>query len=421
MFKAHTPPGRPVGRLGMAILILTATSPASAQLIFRGSFESAPDDGLRAIVAWQDDRDNNGAYQIRSQGLTVDGSAFLADFTVNTVAAGQQINPQMAMAADGGFVVVWEDDVNSGDYYEVYARGFNPDGSERFATLTVNVATAGQQRFPDVAMAANGDFVVVWEDDQDGNQLYQIRGRGFDIDGNPRFGTITINGVGAGNQVNPAIGMAADGRFAVSWSDDSDGNGFYQIRARGFSASGGERFDDITVNTQGAGQQLGSDLAMAADGRFVVSWEDDQQNDYSYRIFARGFHANGSQRFADIDVSGAGAGSQYQPAIAMAGDGDFVISWMDQDHQVMARGFAADGGERFAEQVLNDDTLFPQQRPAVAVASDGSVVLVWEALGAGGFYTLQGRPLGVTGTPGGVFSVSSATSGIQGAAAVVAQ
>ena len=125
--------------------------------------------------------------------------------TVNSVASGQQLKPDVAMADSGDFVVVWEDDKDNNGYYQIYARGFNANGSQRFADMTVNSVASGQQLKPAVAMTIDGKFVVVWEDDKDGNGYYQIYARGFNANGSQRFADMTVNSVASGQQRRPAI------------------------------------------------------------------------------------------------------------------------------------------------------------------------------------------------------------------------
>jgi hypothetical protein len=173
-----------------------------------------------------------------------------------------------------------------------------------------------------------GDFIVAWEDDQDGNNVYQILARGFSANGSQAFSDQTVNSVAAGQQLKPAVAMDASGNFVVVWEDDQDGNDVYQILARGFHADGTERFADITVNSVAAGQQLKPAIAMDASGNFVVVWEDDQDGNGVYQILARGFHAGGSERFADITVNSVAAGQQLKPAIAMVRKALFYLPYV---------------------------------------------------------------------------------------------
>jgi hypothetical protein len=136
-------------------------------------------------------------------------------------------------------------------------------------------------------MANDGDFVVAWEDDQDGNGAYQIYARGFSITAAQRFGVITVNTEAAGQQYAPSVGLRGDGGFAVSWQDDQDANGSYQILARDFTAAGVQRRADFTVNSDASGQQLSPVTSMDDQGRFVVAWQDDMDGDGKSLILVR--------------------------------------------------------------------------------------------------------------------------------------
>ena len=159
--------------------------------------------------------------------------------------------------------------------------------------MTVNTDESGQQILPDIAMDGSGDFVVVWQDDKDGNGKYQIYARGFDANGAEGFPDMTVNSVSTGQQLKPAIAMDGSGNFVVLWEDDKDGNGTYQVYARGFDAGGVERFGDRAVNTDSTGQQLAPAIAIDGDGNFIVAWEDDVDDNDFYQIVVRGLDASG--------------------------------------------------------------------------------------------------------------------------------
>ena len=42
-------------------------------------------------------------------------------------------------------------------------RGFNANGSERIGDFTVNTVASGQQLAPGIGMASNGDFAIAFE------------------------------------------------------------------------------------------------------------------------------------------------------------------------------------------------------------------------------------------------------------------
>jgi hypothetical protein len=102
------------------------------------------------------------------------------DMPVNSVSTGQQLKPAIAMGPNGNFVVVWEDDKDNNGYYQIYARGFSADGTEFLPDMAVNSEASGQQYLPDVALDDDQNFIVVWQDDLDRNLYYEILARGIE-------------------------------------------------------------------------------------------------------------------------------------------------------------------------------------------------------------------------------------------------
>lgn len=385
-----------------------------AQTIFSDSFESEMLMPLYFISVWQDQQEDGNETQIRANG----SEGLFPDTTLNDLYPGVQNTPAVAVAADGSFVVVWEDDTDGNGLFQVHARGFHADGSERFGRITVNTESAGQQRHPDIAMAPNGQFVVVWEDDPENNGLYNIRGRGFHANGTQRFSERTVAMTGPGSELDPSVAMADDSSFVITWADDTDYNGFYQINARGFFDNGTERLAAFTVNSAGAGQQIQPDIAMAPNGDFVIAWSDDQDTNWFFEVMARGFLANGTERFADTTLNEDGVASQYRPAVGVAAEGHFAAAWVDQNYRIKARQFDASGVPQSGDTVLNGDGLLLQNRPAIDITTEGEFVVLWDQLDDDGRFILKGRRLTADGQAGPEFSASSAGSGDQVNAAV---
>ncbi|HEY3448577.1 MAG TPA: metallophosphoesterase [Myxococcales bacterium] len=350
----------------------------------------APVLGLTAaggfVMAWEDDSssaDGAGMHDIMVRGFSPGGCQSFAQKAANAVTAGQQRLPSIGVAGDGRFAVAWEDDSDANGSFQIYARGFAADGAERFATLTVNATAAGQQRSPALAMAPDGRFVVAYEDDQDGDGKFQVRLRGFTAAGTQSFADRSAHDDALGMRAKPSVAMAADGSFVVAWEDDSDGNGSYQIHARGFAADGAPRWARATVNSVSTGQQRKPVVAADALGGFVVAWQDDQDADGNYNILARGFEPAGTQRIADFPAHLVLGGQHLNPTIGMAPDGSFVIGWQDDadangTYQIRARAFSPTGVQRKAEFTLNRLASGQQRLPAVGFGSGGRLVAGWE-------------------------------------------
>ncbi len=89
---------------------------------------------------------------------------------------------------------------------EIRARAFFVSGQENHPQFTVNLGTQGDQRRPRIAAFAEDGYVVTWEDDYDRNGLYQINAQRFDSRHNPAGGLQVVNQFAQGQQRQPAIG-----------------------------------------------------------------------------------------------------------------------------------------------------------------------------------------------------------------------
>jgi hypothetical protein len=108
------------------------------------------------------------------------GEALGQEFRVNTFSSGSQLYSTVAMDADGDFVITWSSSAQDGSGYGVYAQRYNAAGQAIGDEFQVNTYTNNSQRFSNVAMDADGDFIVNWTSNgQDGSsygvyaQLYR--------------------------------------------------------------------------------------------------------------------------------------------------------------------------------------------------------------------------------------------------------
>jgi hypothetical protein len=138
-------------------------------------------------------------------------------------------------------------------------------------------------------MDAQKRYVVTWQDDSNDNRVYQIKLRGFSAtNGQERISQRTVNTDSSGQQLSPQIAMAPSGAFAVTWADDRNDNGIYQIRTRRYAASGSARTPkDETVNRVKHGQQSVPSIAMNSS-KHIIAWRDDMEENQLGEILATG-------------------------------------------------------------------------------------------------------------------------------------
>jgi hypothetical protein len=295
-----------------------------------------------AVIAWEDDRNTNGVYQIRARLMKRDGTFVGPDFTVNQQSKGQQIWPQAAMSANGDFVITWMDR-RSGNY-QVYVRGFHADGTSKFDEFRVNTGgTSSWLWHPTVSMSCAGDFVVAWADSRAAHSAVYMRG--FYEDGSQRFPETKLSPDDGLEHVMPVVGVSPyNAHVVIAWQGgsgdrtaDEDWRGgietwnwhmWAKLLVRGFTLDGNAVFPQRYVNdTQPNGQEFQASISVNGRGESVVAWDN-----FNAQIRAAAFDASGNP-FGPPIVVRPHATRRWcgRPEVALSDVSAFLITWEESD------------------------------------------------------------------------------------------
>ena len=307
----------------------------------------------------------------------------------NAHTANQQISARAAVGPDGSFVVAWTsvDQAGTGSGQDVYARRFDPSGLPLGSEFLVNTVTAGTQSLPAIAMSDGLQFVIVWAGrtpEGGGNEIYARR---FDGAGQPLGDEFRVNTYSGGDESFPVIAMDAEGDFVVTWDtfNPSVGDG-YDVYARRFSSAGVPLGDDFVVNTDVPNHDYTSSIAMDDAGNFVVVWHSEFQDGSGHGVYGRLFDASGQGKGNEFRVNSTTTNHQLFPSVAMVLDGDFVVAWQSEAQDgsgtgVFAQRFSAGGAPLGPEFIVNTFTSGPQEAPSVATDAAGNFLIAWESFG----------------------------------------
>jgi len=273
----------------------------------------------------------------------------------------------------------------SNNAHDIYARVMNPESCSISGNseIIINEKTSGHQSDPDVAMDQNGNFVVVWTDDNDNNGSTQVYMRGFNADGSQRFGTKTVNTISTRDQYQPKIAMAADGQFAVSWTDNESAKETPQIYVRGFKADGSEAFAQRAVADEVKGTRVKSDIFMADNHTIIVAWEDDDDGNGSTQARMRILNADGTSKTAVKTVNTESKGDQNMPSVSGKPDGsEFIVTWQNvrtsTDYSIMGARFNASGAKQGSDFTLSGTAVTQKVTdPQVCMNAKGDAKVVW--------------------------------------------
>ncbi len=366
------------------------------------------------------------------------------ELQANSYTTGAQDDPAVAMAADGSFVVAWSSYGSAGTdtLASIQARRFASDGSPVGGDFQVNTATPLSQYRASAAMDSDGDFVVTWTSEvsngtDSSNQ--SIQAQRYDSAGVAVGGEFQVNTFTTNRQTFSSVSAAPGGSFVVVWGSDGGSAvdpSYASVQARRYASDGSALGGELQVNTYTTNNQSVPSVAVAADGDFVVVWGSDGSSgsDNSFRsIQGRRFTSNGTAAGGEFQVNTYTTGTQTYPAVAVDGDGDFVVVWQgfgssgndSSSSSVHGRRFASDGTAQGSEFQVNTYTTSFQGRASVAADAAGNFVVTWDSTGSGSSDTsiisVQGQVYAAGGTPvGAQFQVNTYTTNVQGFGQVAA-
>jgi hypothetical protein len=196
-------------------------------------------------------------------------------------------HPVVATDAQGDSVVAWEAEYD-GDLHGIFLRRVDRQGRLLDHEYPVNFTTRHDQ-FSPWAAAGSGVGVVTWTSYAQDGDLGGIFARLLNRAGVPYGPEIQVNQHRAGHQDFSKVGMDGQGNFVVAWT--SDGR---EIYARRFDRWGNPLSDDIQANTTAAGARWLVDLETETNGFFTVTWASYAADGNSLGLWKQQFDTQNS-------------------------------------------------------------------------------------------------------------------------------
>jgi Ca2+-binding RTX toxin-like protein len=230
----------------------------------------------------------------------------------------------------------------------------------------------------DVAAAANGDFIVVWEgDSQAGDPGLFVRR--FNANGTPKDAANIL--IQAGGQ-SPKVTLAADGSFVVAFQDGDDV--FFQR----FSPTGTKLGNRVQVRPDATGILKTPDIAAFDNGAFVIVSQNE--NGFTETIFVDSYNTDGTfSKSLDITEADTNLVALYNPSVdvtPVAGGGTSIVVGWEGRKDLPEKEF---DGDPYVARLKSDltvlgsgavliDPVKTQIKPTVAVDAKGNYIVTWE-------------------------------------------
>ena len=233
------------------------------------------------------------------------------EFGVNGLKAMDQVDPVIAIFPDGRYLIAWTSSdpaAGANRYQEIKAQLFDAEGARIGVEFQVNSVSAGYQFTPSVAVLTNGNFVAAWVT----NSSEEIANKGinarlFSPSGIPLGDEFKVN-LSAGSHFSSDVVALAGGGFVVSWDE---WNGFDR-KAQIYNDAGERVGAVITLNTNTAYAQEYGDMVALAGGGFVATWRttDPSADGNRDAVKAQIFDAEGGRIGGEFLVNSYGYGYQ---------------------------------------------------------------------------------------------------------------
>ncbi len=321
------------------------------------------------VVVWESygsDGGDTSSWSVQGQRFSAAGGAQGAQFQVNTFTTAYQASPAIASQGDGEFVVVWRSLGSTGgdsSLQSVQGRRYTAAGVPQGGEFQINSYTTGSQIQPAIAIDAEGDAVVVWGSSNGSggdNFSNSIQAQRFSAAGAPQGAQFQVNSYTPSEQdwAKVAIGggaggIGAEAGFIAVWQSQGSSGGdtsSKSVQGQRYSAAGVPQGGQFQVNSYTSSFQGISAIASDADGDFVVVWQSIGSgggDSADSSVQGQRYLATGAPDSAQFQVNSYTTASQQGAAIASDASGDFVVVW----HSIGSSGSDTSGssvqGQRF--------------------------------------------------------------------------
>lgn len=327
----------------------------------------ASDAAGRSMIVWNSD--HGGPGRIYGRIFDPAGAPQTGEIEIANPGASFQLNPKVAVSAQGEYLVVWNGNGGGG----IFARRFDALGVPLGAAFSLSPSGSHAA----VAARPGGGFLVVW------GEATGVYGRFLDDTATP--GPVrTFSGPGPVGE--PSLAVAPGGDFLVAWS--AGGQLFEaDVVARLFEANGSPRGNAFLVNGPApylAGYQHGSAAVFHPDGSFSILW----QAVFNFGggrmgVFGRTFTGPGQPRSGVVELHEGILPYDLAPlAVASHPSGRLLLLWSGagpDDEGVFGRYLGPSLqplGAPFRANVFTDEH---QIEPAVAADAQGNFRAVWSS------------------------------------------
>lgn len=286
------------------------------------------------------------------------------EFVVNSTTESIQREPVIAHDGLGNYVIVWqsENQASVNSQGDIYFQMFSANGQADESETLVNTNIDFEQERPAVAMNSPGDFIIVWASHTgDADDIFDISAAIYrsPISSLPPRAEFKVNSTTLHSQTKPSVDMNDEGTSIVvweSWYQDGSDRGIYGQLLN----SNGEKIGaEFLVNSTTEYSQARPTVKYFPNGNFIViweSWKQDIATPDGYGIFGKIFDSDGNVIIDEFQINSYTNDYQWFGDVETFDDNTFAVVWCSWEQDGNDGGIYAKLFDQNA-QVFVDETL----------------------------------------------------------------
>lgn len=308
----------------------------------------------------------SGAAASNAATLTIVPRSWSAAAAIEIDNVGDALYPQIAVNASGNTVVVWQQDGDAGPgvRHDIWANRYTAQG---WGTAVLIEGAAGNATQPQVAIDASGNALAVWQQaGATGDSIWSNR-----YTAGAGWGTPVMIQANSEFAQSVQITMDANGNALAAWVQINTG---YRIWANRYTPGTGWGTAALIDTNSTADQADAPDIAFDASGNAMVVWT--QSNASVSSIWANRYAAGTGWGTATLIETGSG--NAFGGQVVMDASGNALAVWSQTNgtvYSVWANRYSA--GAWGTAALIETDNSGSANAPQIAIDSFGNVIAVW--------------------------------------------
>ncbi len=358
------------------------------------------------VFTWSDRRE--GPINIYAQAYENNGTPIGTNFKVNDNTNNSiQQRSDISAYSDNKYNIVWEDTRNGqsfeteifGQNFLLLGGNFIPDGSNFKIDFLHDdmVARVPKSSGSSPPLSSRLDFA--WERRGNTSDIQAQIGSGDNFKVNDDFGS--------SNQFSPDIAVASERNFAIVWADERDGNSAIYGRTFSFTGEPNGNYFNLSGSHDSKFHHVPkieiNDFGETWGG---AAWRELDQSTSSFSIHARFFSETGVLLGDDIKIDdNTGFALLDNPGIAVFNNARWILGWFDgssaSDKKIQGQILSASGNKIGNNFIVDDNNI---QAFRGSVTSGDQPLFVFSSRGPDNRWSLMGRAINSDGTQGNGFT-----------------